>query len=71
MNLIALEKLQELEDIRLETMASRAFQEWSNSLNVSRLHTNREPLLRAHLLNKQYDYSLKNKVASLMKRLYL
>jgi hypothetical protein len=71
MNLIALEKLQELEDIRLETMASKAFQEWSNSLNVSRLHTNKEPLLRADLLNSQYDYSQKNKVASLIKRLYL
>jgi hypothetical protein len=71
MNLIALEKLQELEDIRLETMASKAFQEWSNSLNVSRLHTNREPLLRADLLNSQYDYSQKNKVASLIKGIYL
>jgi len=71
MNLASLEKLQQLEDVRLETMASKAFQEWSNSLNVSRLHTNREPLLRANLLNSQYNYSLKNKVAGLIKRLYL
>ena len=71
MNIASLEKLQELEDLRLETMVSKSFQEWSNSLNVSRLHTSREPLLRARILNRQYDYEKKNKVAGLIKRLYL
>jgi len=68
---MTVDQLIQLEDIRLETMASPSYQEWANSLNVSRLHTNKEPLIKAHLLNSQYDYSPKNKVASLIKRLYL
>ena len=68
---MTVDQLIQLEDIRLETMASSSYQEWARSLNVSRLHTNTEPLIKAHLLNSQYDYSQKNKVASLIKRLYL
>jgi hypothetical protein len=71
MNLIALEKLQELEDLRLETMASRAFQQWSSSLNVSKMYVDPGPVLNARILNNQYDYEKKSKVASLIKRLYL
>ena len=68
---MALEKLQELEDLRLETMASLEFKKWSSSLNVSKLYVNPEPILNARILNNQYDYERKNKVAGLIKRLYL
>jgi len=69
MNITSLEKLQQLDDLRLETMASTAFKEWTSSLNVSRLAPNPEPLIKARILNSQYDYERKNKVASLIKRL--
>ena len=68
---MTVDQLLQLEDDRLETMASPAFQEWAKSLNVSRLHVNREPLIKARLLNEQYNYSRENKVASLAKFLYL
>jgi hypothetical protein len=71
MNIKTLEKLQQLDDLRLETMVSPAFQEWTNSLNVSRLAPNPEPLANARQMNKEYNYSSKNKVAGLIKRLYL
>jgi hypothetical protein len=71
MNIASLEKLQELEDLRLETMVSKSFQEWSGSLNVSRMYVDPGPTVKARILNNQYDYERKNKVAGLIKRLYL
>jgi hypothetical protein len=68
---MTVDQLIQLEDTRLETMASSSYQEWAQALNVSRLHINKEPLIKARLLNSQYDYSQKNKVAGLIKRLYL
>lgn len=71
MNIVSLEKLQELEDLRLETMVSKSFQQWSSSLNVSRMYVDPGPNVKARILNSQYDYEKKSKVASLIKRLYL
>jgi hypothetical protein len=71
MNLASLEELQELEDLRLETMVSKSFQQWSSSLNVSRMYVDPGPTVKARILNSQYDYERKNKVAGLIKRLYL
>ena len=71
MNLEALEKLQELEDTRLETMASKAFQQWSGSLNVSKMYVDPGPILNARILNSQYDYEKKGKVGRLLERIYL
>ena len=68
---MTVDQLIQLEDDRMETMASTAFQEWMKSLNVSRLHTNREPLINAAQLTRQYDYKRKNKVASLVESIYL
>ena len=68
---MTVDQLFQLEDIRLETMASPAYQEWCKALNVSRLYVNREPLIKARLLNEQYNYSRENKVAGLAKFLYL
>lgn len=68
---MTVDQLIQLEDERMETMVSPAFQAWMKNLNVSRLHTNREPFINAAQMNNQYDYQRKNKVASLVKRLYL
>ena len=68
---MTVDQLIQLEDDRLATMASPAYQEWAKSLNVSRLHVNREPLINARLLNEQYNYSRESKVAGLAKFLYL
>ena len=68
---MTVDQLIQLEDDRLATMASPAYQEWAKSLNVSRLHVNREPLINARLLNEQYNYSRESKVAGLVKFLYL
>ena len=68
---MTVEQLIKLEDERMETMVSPSFQQWKKSLNVSRLHTNQEPLFNAAQLTRQYDYKRKDKVASLIKSLYL
>jgi hypothetical protein len=68
---MTVDQLIKLEDERMETMSSSSFQEWFNSLNVSRLHVKEEPLIKARLLTRQYDYSRKNKVARMIKSIYL
>ena len=68
---MTVDQLIQLEDERMETMVNPSFQKWMKSLNVSRLHTNQEPLLNAAQLTRQYDYKRKNKVASLVKSIYL
>jgi hypothetical protein len=67
----SIERLEAIEAERQETIYSQAFQQWTSSLNVSRLAPNPEPLIKARILNSQYDYERKNKVASLIKRIYL
>lgn len=71
MNSISLERIQQLEIERQETMISESFQEWKKSLNVSRLYTKEEPLINARILNSQYDFSPRSKVARLIPSSYL
>jgi predicted nucleic acid-binding protein len=54
-----IDKLSQLEDERMETMASQSFQEWFKELNISRLYSNPEPMWKAKELNEQYDYRRK------------
>ena len=68
---MTVDQLLQLEDQRMETMSSSAFQDWVKSLNVSRLHVNEEPLIKARLLTRQYNYERKNKVARMIKSIYL
>ena len=68
---MTVEQLIKLEDERMETMVNPSFQQWKKSLNVSRLYTSQEPLINAAQLTRQYDYKRKNKVASLVKSIYL
>lgn len=68
---MTVDQLIQLEDERMETMVSPAFQQWMKSLNVSRLHTDKEPLNNAAQLTRQYDYKRKSKVARLVESIYL
>jgi hypothetical protein len=68
---MTVDQLVQLEDERMETMVSPSFQEWMKSLNVSRLHPNKEPLINAAQMTSQYNYERKNKVARLMESIYL
>ena len=68
---VSIERLEQIEAERQETMYSEAFQQWTSSLNVSRLYSNPEPLINAAQMNKEYDHSGKNKVGVLEKVFYL
>jgi len=70
MNSMSLERLQQLENERQETMISDSFQEWMKSLNVSRLYSNPEPLFNAREMNQHYDFK-KSKVGILGISFYL
>ena len=67
----SIERLEQIEAERQETFYSEAFQQWTSSLNVSRLAPNPEPLLNAREMNKEYNYQRENKVARLAERFYL
>lgn len=51
------ERLIEIENERQQTMADRNFQQWMKKLNVSRLHNDRAPIIRANEIMNQYDLS--------------
>jgi hypothetical protein len=67
----SIERLEQIEAERQETMFSEAFQQWTSSLNVSRLYSNPEPMINAAQMNKEYDFNGKNKVGILSKIFYL
>jgi hypothetical protein len=67
----SIERLEQIEAERQETFYSEAFQQWTSSLNVSRLYTNPEPLINATQMNKEYSFSRENKVGILSKIFYL
>jgi hypothetical protein len=71
MTIERLEKLQELDDQRLKTMASKAFQQWANSLGVSKMYFDPEPLFNAKQMNADYDFSKPGMVDKLKKALSL
>ena len=67
----SIERLEQIEAERQETFYSEAFQQWTSSLNVSRLYSHPETLLNAREMNKEYNYQRENKVARLAERFYL
>jgi len=67
----SIERLEQIEAERQETMFSEAFQQWTSSLNVSRLYSNPEPMINAAQMNKEYNFNGKNKVGILSKVFYL
>jgi hypothetical protein len=60
-----LEKYEQLEMERNNTIADKQFQQWMSELNVSQSYEDRGGIVRANELNRQYEYSTlgKNKSA--------
>jgi hypothetical protein len=54
---ITLERLEEIDQERQNTMNDPKFQEWISKLNVSQSYVNPEGLLKARDLTSQYNYS--------------
>jgi len=55
-----LEKYEQLELERNNTIADEGFQQWASELNVSQSYVDRGSIIRANELNAQYDYSVGN-----------
>ena len=51
----SIERLEQIEQERNETMLTTAFQEWFKQLNVSRLHVNQEGILNAKQIMTQWN----------------
>lgn len=54
---ITTERLIEIENERQQTMADKNFQKWMKKLNVSRLYTDKQSIINANELMRQYDLS--------------
>jgi regulatory protein YycH of two-component signal transduction system YycFG len=52
-----LEKYEVLEQERNSTIADPLYQQWMSELKVSSSYTDREGIIRANELNRQYEYS--------------
>jgi regulatory protein YycH of two-component signal transduction system YycFG len=52
-----LEKYETLERERANTFADPLYQQWMSELNVSQSYEDREGIIRANELNRQYHYS--------------
>ncbi len=52
-----LEKYEQLELERNRTIADPLYQQWMKGLGVSSSYTDREGIIRANDINKQYDYT--------------
>jgi hypothetical protein len=52
-----IERLEQIEQEREQTMMDKQFQQWMKKLNVSRLYTDKTGVLRANELMNQYDLS--------------
>ena len=61
-----LEKWEQLELERNNTIADSKFQHWVSELNVSQSYVDRGSIIRANELNNQYDYSVGNKKVSIV-----
>ena len=59
-----LEKYEVLEQERNSTIADPLYQQWMSELGVSSSYSDREGIIRANELNRQYEYSTlgKNKI---------
>jgi hypothetical protein len=51
----SIERLEQIEQERNETMSDTQFREWLKQLNVSRLYTNNEGILNAKRIMEQWD----------------
>jgi hypothetical protein len=53
---ITIERLEQIERERLETMANKKFQQWMKKLNISQSYSEPTGRLNARDMNNQYDY---------------
>ena len=51
----SIERLEQIEQERNETMSDAQFREWLKQLNVSRLYTSNEGILNAKRIMEQWD----------------
>lgn len=54
---ITVEKLEQIESERQQTMGDANFQKWMVELNVSKSYVESKLLLQGNDMTKQYDYS--------------
>jgi hypothetical protein len=54
---VSIERLEQIEQERQETINNPAYQNWFKSLNVSQSYSNPEPLYNAKEMNVQYDFT--------------
>ena len=59
-----LEKYEQLELERNNTIADPLYQQWMSELNVSQSYEDRGGIIRANELNRQYEYSTLGKKKS-------
>jgi hypothetical protein len=52
-----IERLEQIEQEREQTMMDKQFQQWMKKLNVSRLYTDKIGIIKANELMDQYDLS--------------
>jgi hypothetical protein len=57
-----LEKYEQLELERSNTIADPLYQQWMSELNVSQSYEDRGGIIRANELNRQYEYSTLGKI---------
>ena len=57
MNNVSIERLEEIEEERQQTLGDSNFQLWMKELNVSQSYIELTSLLRAKDIVRQYDYS--------------
>jgi hypothetical protein len=53
---ITIERLEQIEQERFQTMADKKFQQWMKQLNVSQSYSEPTSKLNAREMNNQYDY---------------
>lgn len=58
---ISLERLQQIEQERATTQLDPEFQSWMHQLNISRLHVNRDGIIKANQMMQDWKMNLLNK----------
>jgi hypothetical protein len=54
---VSIERLEQIEQERQETITNPVYQNWVKQLNVSQSYSNPEPLYNAREMNGHYDFS--------------
>jgi len=60
LQLITLERLEQIEKERTETQASHKFQRWMRELNVGKLYVDRDGINQANMMMKEWNFNKTN-----------